>query len=150
MPFITEQLWSDITNRSNMLIHEDWPEYKANDLIDLAADNEMNWVITLIETIRSVRSEMNVNGGAKIDLIILELEKGKDKPFNENLVMIKRLARLETISEAAEAPKGSVTLTVDGGSFCLPISQVLDLGAEKNRLESILLKLQNDINSINM
>ena len=148
MPFITEQLWSDITNRSNMLIHEDWPEYKSSDLIDLAADNEMNWVITLIETIRSVRSEMNVNGGAKIDLIILELEKGKDKPFNENLVMIKRLARLETISEAAEAPKGSVTLTVDGGSFCLPISQVLDLGAEKNRLESILLKLQNDINSI--
>ena len=145
MPFITEQLWSDITDRSNLLIHEDWPTYKSIDLIDIAADSEMNWVISIIENIRSVRSEMNVNAGAKIDLIIIELDESKGEAFNENLVMIKRLARLENISHALVAPKGSVTVAVEGGTVCLPLSQVIDLSAEKNRLQKLLDKLVVDI-----
>jgi valyl-tRNA synthetase len=145
MPFITEQLWSDIADRSNMLIHEDWPEYQSVDLVDIVADSEMNWVISIIENIRSVRSEMNVNAGAKIDLIILEFDDSKKVTFNENLVMIKRLARLKDISHALEAPKGSVTLTVEGGTVCLPLSEVIDLSAEKNRLQKLLDKLTTDI-----
>jgi len=145
MPFITEQLWSDIADRSNMLIHEDWPEYQSVDLVDIVADSEMNWVISIIENIRSVRSEMNVNAGAKIDLIILEFDVSKKVTFNENLVMIKRLARLKDISHALEAPKGSVTLTVEGGTVCLPLSEVIDLSAEKNRLQKLLDKLTTDI-----
>jgi valyl-tRNA synthetase len=145
MPFITEQLWSDIADRSNMLIHEDWPEYQSVDLVDIVADSEMNWVISIIENIRSVRSEMNVNAGAKIDLIILEFDDSKKVTFNENLVMIKRLARLKDISHALEAPKGSITLTVEGGTVCLPLSEVIDLSAEKNRLQKLLDKLTTDI-----
>ena len=145
MPFITEQLWSDIADRSNMLIHEDWPTYKSIDLMDITADNEMNWVISIIENIRSVRSEMNVNAGAKIDLIILELDESKKATFNENLLIIKRLARLEGISHSLVAPKCSVTLAVDGGTICLPLSQVIDLSVEKNRLQKLLDKLTTDI-----
>ena len=55
MPFITEELWETLSKRNEMLVHCDWPEYDSA-LIDHAADLEMNWVVNLIESIRSARS----------------------------------------------------------------------------------------------
>ena len=145
MPFITEKLWGEITVRANMLIHEDWPVYNVDDLFDEQSEKDITWVISLIENIRSVRSEMNVNGGAKLDLIILELSSEKQAILDTNLIMIKRLARIEELKQLKVAPKGSVTLTIDGGTICLPLSHLIDVSVEKSRLEKIMDKLKNDI-----
>ena len=69
MPFITEELWSSLGKRSNLLVHENWPNYNALDLVDPEADQEMNWIISLIENIRSARQQMHVPAGLKIPLI---------------------------------------------------------------------------------
>ena len=52
MPFITEELWGTLAKREGMLIHADWPTY-GDELIDAEADAEMNWVIALIDSVRS-------------------------------------------------------------------------------------------------
>ena len=54
-----------MAGRAKMLVHADWPAY-GSELIDTDADHEMNWVISLIEEIRSVRMQMHVPAGAKI------------------------------------------------------------------------------------
>ena len=66
MPFITEELWGNTGERAKMLVHADWPEYTGADLIDTGADSEMNWVITLIEEVRSARahSDESVRAGS--------------------------------------------------------------------------------------
>ncbi len=148
MPYITEQLWGDITARDNMLVHQDWPAYTAADLVDADAAREMNWVVGLIEQIRSVRSEMHVNAGAKIPMIQLELDALGKAALAGNLTMVKRLARIEDLSEATEAPKGSVTLAVEGGTFCLPLADVIDVEAEKARLTKTIEKLEKELNGI--
>ena len=145
MPFITEKLWGEIAVRPNMLIHEDWPTYKADKLVDKRADQEITWTISLIENIRSVRSEMNVNAGAKTDMVLLDLSCDKRVALDDNLIMIKRLARVENVKEAKSAPKGSVTLTIDGGTICLPLSHLIDVSSEKSRLNKIMGKLNADI-----
>jgi len=147
MPFITEQLWGDITQRENMLIHQDWPTYPA-DLIDVEADREMNWVITLIESIRSVRAEMRVPAGAKIPMVQLQLDKAGQAALKGNTLLIHRLARLSNLSLAAEAPKGAITVAVEGGVFCLPLADIIDLEAEKARLEKALTKLAKEIGGL--
>ncbi len=147
MPYITEQLWGDIADRPKMLIHADWPTY-GDELIDKAADEEMNWVIGLIESIRSVRAEMRVNAGAKIPMIQLELSDAGKAALKGNRVLIDRLARLSDISSAATAPKGAVTITVEGGTFCLPLADVIDLDAEKARLTKALEKLTKESGGI--
>jgi valyl-tRNA synthetase len=148
MPYITEQLWGDIAPRDNMLVHQDWPTYTAADLVDADAAREMNWVVGLIEKIRSVRSEMHVNAGAKILMIQLELDHLGKAALAGNLTMIKRLARIEDLSEGTEAPKGSVTLAVEGGTFCLPLADVIDVEAEKARLMKTIEKLEKELNGI--
>ncbi len=143
MPYITEQLWGDIAERPKMLIHADWPTYGDN-LIDEAADAEMNWVIGLIENIRSIRAEMRVNAGAKIPMIQLDLSLAGQAALKGNSLLIRRLARVSDISSAANAPKGAVTITVEGGTFCLPLADVIDLDAEKARLNKALEKLAKE------
>jgi len=147
MPFITEQLWGDITARDTMLIHQNWPTYPA-DLIDVEADREMNWVITLIESIRSVRAEMRVPAGAKIPMVQLQLDKAGQAALKGNTLLIHRLARLSNLSLAAEAPKGAITVAVEGGVFCLPLADIIDLEAEKARLEKALTKLAKEIGGL--
>ncbi len=148
MPYITEQLWGDIAERANMLVHEDWPTYTSADLLDADASREMNWVVGLIEQIRSVRAEMRVNAGAKIPMVQLELDDLGKAALERNLPMIMRLARIEELTEASEAPKGSVTMAVEGGTFCLPLADIIDVDSEKARLTKLIEKLEKELNGI--
>lgn len=142
MPFITEQLWSDLDKRDEPLMHRDWPQLGA--LADDAADAEMGWVIGLIEQIRSVRAEMNVNAGAKIPLLQLALDAPQQQMLDRNFALISRLARVPEIELCAEAPKGAVALPVNGGSFALPLADVIDVAKEQARLDKALGKLRKE------
>lgn len=148
MPFITEELWAETGQRKTMLALAEWPTYTAADLVDDAANAEMNWVIGLIEQVRSVRAEMRVNAGAKIEMVQLDLDAAAANALNNNKSMIMRLARVENITLASEAPKGSVTLPVEGGQFCLPLAGLVDVDAEKARLTKSIAKLEKELNGI--
>jgi len=74
MPFVTEELWGTLGARPKMLVHADWPSYGA-DSVDPAADREMNWVISLIEQIRSARAQMHVPAGLHVPLLASELNE---------------------------------------------------------------------------
>ena len=58
--------------------------------------------------------------------------------------LVARLARVERFETAAEAPKGAVTLTVQGATFCLPLADVIDIAAERDRLAKTLDKLDKE------
>ncbi len=148
MPYITEQLWGDIAERPKMLVHADWPEYSMADLVDGAADREMNWVINLIEQVRSVRASMRVPAGAWIDMVQLELDDAGAQALARNMAMVRRLARINDVTVAAAAPRGAVTIAVEGGTFCLPLADVIDVDAERARLEKALGKLEKEASGL--
>ena len=66
MPFITEELWH-ANPRDHDLIVAQWPQTDARSL-DPAAEADINWLISLIEEIRRVRSEVNVPPAARTEL----------------------------------------------------------------------------------
>ncbi|MFQ5439502.1 MAG: class I tRNA ligase family protein, partial [Paracoccaceae bacterium] len=144
MPFITEDLWGAIAPRQKMLVHADWPTFGVADHVDPRADHEMNWVISLIEQVRSVRAELRVNAGAKIPMIQLDLDDVAQQALSGNLAMIRRLARIDTLTRQDSAPKGAVTIALEGGTFCLPLEGLVDVAAEKARLGKALEKLAKE------
>ncbi|MEL6645829.1 MAG: valine--tRNA ligase [Pseudomonadota bacterium] len=148
MPFITEELWAASAERAKMLIHADWPEYTADDLVDSAAEAEMRWVIAMIEAVRSVRGEMNVPAALKVDLLQVELDAAGQAAWNRNAALIERLARIESVTVADAAPKGAATITVPGGTYALPLADIIDVGAEKARLEKSLQKLGKELGGL--
>ncbi|MEM9522969.1 MAG: valine--tRNA ligase, partial [Pseudomonadota bacterium] len=148
MPFITEELWGLSAHRDKMLIHADWPTYKASDLLDETSAAEMNWVISLIENIRSVRAEMGVPAGVYIPMLQLELSTEGQTAWARNEALIKRLAHIASLDEAETAPKGAVTITIEGGTFCLPLADVIDVAVEKERLKRSLDKIEKELGGL--
>jgi valyl-tRNA synthetase len=132
MPFVTEELWTLTGDRKGMLVHGDWPTLGA-DLIDADADRQMNWVIALIEAVRSARSQMGVPAGAKLDLIVTEADDAARAALSANGPLIERIARVNTPVDGV-AGKGMISVSAQGASFALPIGDVIDVAAETARL----------------
>ena len=147
-PFITEELHEHLLGaaRSKPLIVSDWPVYD-DALIDANADAEMNWVIKLISEIRSARSEVNVPPAAKMDAILVEGGEAVLARAEAYMDLIGRLARIEGIA-IGEAPKGALQVIVDEAVVALPLAGVIDLGAEKARLEKAIAKADGEISKI--
>ena len=147
MPFITEELWETLSKRNEMLVHCDWPEYDSV-LIDHAADLEMNWVVNLIESIRSARAQLRVPAGLKIPMIFLEMDSEAKQAWENNSEMIQKLARITELTSADEIPKGSIAISAKGASFALPLEGIIDVEEEKKRLSKSLDKLQKEISAL--
>jgi valyl-tRNA synthetase len=148
MPFITEELWGMGESRAKMLAHADWPTYTAADLVDADADREMNWVIALIENTRSARAQVHVPAGAKVPLLVKDLDAKGQSAWDNNAALIQRLARIESLTAVDEFPKGTVTIPMEGGTFAIPLEGLIDVQAEIDRLEKTLQKLGKELGGL--
>jgi valyl-tRNA synthetase len=145
MPFITEELWAVTAEqgpkRFQLLALSDWP--KLDGLADDKAEAEIGWVIELITAVRSIRAEMNIT--AAIPLVLAGASAGIKARAERWAEFIKRLARVSEISSAAAPPPGSVQLVVRGEVAALPLKGVIDLAAERARLDKEMQKADADI-----
>jgi valyl-tRNA synthetase len=147
MPFITEELWSRLVEvgveRDNLLCLSTWPVFEG--LADADADEEIGWLVGLISEVRSVRSEMNVPAGAKVPLVLVGAGKALRARVDRHEETIERLARLDDISFGKVAPKGSAQIVLGETVAALPLAGVIDMGAERARLERETDKCRSEI-----
>ncbi|WP_353627973.1 valine--tRNA ligase [Sulfitobacter sp. TCYB15] len=148
MPYITEELWQTTATRSKMLVHGDWPTYSTAEMLDADADRELNWVIGLIESIRSARAQMHVPAGLKVPMLYTDMDDAGQTAWDRNEAMIKRLARVETLEKTESFPKGTVSIAAPGASFGLPLAGLIDIDTEKARLQKSLDKLGKEIGGL--
>ena len=142
MPFITEELWQK-TNAPGVLITAQWPSYQG--LGDQKVDAEMNWVIDFISQVRSVRAEMNVPAGAKIDCVIVGANTESRRRAATWEQEIMRLARLKAIDFEDKVPGSSAQVVLGEAVLALPLEGVIDFAAERARLGKELEKVAKDI-----
>ncbi|MEH6392108.1 MAG: valine--tRNA ligase, partial [Sulfitobacter sp.] len=102
----------------------------------------------LIESIRSARAQMHVPAGLKVPMLYTDMDDAGQTAWDRNEVMIKRLARVETIEKTESFPKGTVSIAAPGASFGLPLAGLIDIDAEKARLQKSLDKLGKEIGGL--
>jgi valyl-tRNA synthetase len=78
----------------------------------------------------------------------LDLDAAGDAAWTRNESLILRLARVTDRSVVKDLPKGAVTIPVDGGTFALPLSDVIDVAEELARLDKTLGKLAKDMGGL--
>jgi valyl-tRNA synthetase len=144
MPFVTEELWSRNLGRTPLALSA-WPEPGFE---DEAAAAEINWLVELITAIRSVRSEMNVPAGAMMPLAVAGASAETRQRLANHDAVIRRLARIESIKLENEPVKGAVQLHLGEATLSLPLGDVIDLSAEKQRLEKELERIAKEIAKI--
>jgi len=147
MPFVSEEIWGQKA-RPSMIVHAPWPSYTAADLVDSQADADLSWTVAMIEAIRSARAQMNVPAGAFIPLVVKGMDDAAKSAWEQNEALIMRFARIESIAHVEDLPKGTVALAASGGTFGLPLEGVIDVAAEKARLEKTLDKLAKELGGL--
>ena len=137
-PFITEELFEklDIAQNGALLAGSAWPE-PMDALIDQDAIDEMEWVTRLVSQVRAVRAEMNVPPAAKAPLLVAGASDRTKARLERRRDAILRLARLsEARAEAGrEGPAGALQIVIDEAVAFLPIADLIDVDAERKRLE---------------
>ena len=145
MPFMTEELWQQLAdNRPYKLIQGEWPELDVS-LVDDTVNEEIDWLVRLITSIRAVRSEMNVPAGATTPLFYQGASEHTVANLDQHLDLLKRLARIDSVTATDSVGEGAIQLVVDEATFVLPLADVMDLSAERTRLEKEISKIDADI-----
>jgi valyl-tRNA synthetase len=150
MPFVTEELWAVTAQggapRPGLLTLSPWPQLDG--LADTAAEQEIGWVVDLVSAVRSVRAEMNLSPATPIPLVLVGASAATRERAGRWTEVLQRLARLGDISFADRAPQGAVQLLVRGETAALPLKGVIDLAAERARLEKEMTKVEADISRV--
>ena len=146
MPFVTEELWQQTATRDHWLMEANWPSYKG--LGDAKADTEIQWVISIISEIRSVRAEMNISGGLKIPCVLVGAgqESRRIAAAWENEII--RLARLSSISFEGRVPRASAQIVLGEATVALPLEGVIDFSIETARLTKEQDRIEKELAAI--
>jgi valyl-tRNA synthetase len=150
MPFLTEVLWQKLPQPAGAAPSIMIAPYPTADdgRPDAEAVREAGWMMEVITAVRTLRAEYDLPPSARINVFLhtdsLELKSVIDA--NARLVHhLCRLESLEIVPTSHPRAKGSVTAVVGSGELCLPLKGLVNVEAERARLDKELLKLRKYI-----
>ena len=145
-PFVTEEIWSKLKKHNDSdLIVKDWPKIE-NKWINKSLEDEMEILKSLISSIRTIRSQMNVPPN-KLCKMIVQCNSEQKSILNSHSLIIKSLAKIETIemTEDSKKPSQSATAIVDNMEIFIPLKGIIDFDIEKKRLQKRIKELNNHL-----
>src|SRR5688500_3045080 len=151
MPYITEELWQRLPGGKQlhaayqgaepMIMLAAYPEGRA-ELIDEAAESEMQAVTDLISRVRNIRSEMNIKPAHRVSIILRPGSGTTHQFLLAAKEQIMRIARASDV-QVGEAPKASARAVLAGGAeLAVPLEGLIDFEQERQRLNREQQKLQ--------
>jgi valyl-tRNA synthetase len=146
MPFITEEIHSKLPGTTGSMMEDTFPEYKENN-VDLEAEKTFSTVINVIDCVRNVRGEMNLNPGLNLDLLIRTRHDHEVTTLNNNAQYINSLGRANLIKSGPTVKKPRVSISSVCGEMdiFIPLEGKINFTEEKNRVEKELNKIEKDI-----
>ncbi|WP_308908384.1 valine--tRNA ligase [Pseudomonas canadensis] len=153
MPFITEEIWQRLAPLAGIegktIMLQPWPV--ANEArIDEAAESDIEWLKTLMMGTRNIRAEMNIGPGKPLAVFVKNASAEDQRRLTENDALLKKLAKLESITVLAageEAPL-SATALVGEMEVLVPMAGLIDKGAELARLDKEIGRLQGEVQRV--
>ncbi len=149
MPFITEEIYSALPNKDNMLIVEKWPEIReAYNFVE--EEKNVNSVIKAITAIRNQRSSLNVPAKTKQKLTILaenEANKALIEKIKAQFINLASASEVEVENKADYKIEddGMVKLVFNEFSVYMSLDELMDYDKERARLKDEIKKLESEI-----
>ena len=149
MPFITEEIYSALPNKDDMLIVEKWPEIREEyNFID--EEKNVNSVIKAITAIRNQRASLNVPAKTKQKLIILaenEANKALIEKIKAQFINLASASEVEVENKAdfKIEDDGMVKLVFNEFSVYMSLDELMDYDKERARLKEEIKKLESEI-----
>jgi len=171
MPYITEGIWEQLSKIAGLnpsIIAAGWPTERHDPPMQFRGEGseevpvgggckadrvsfEMNTVQSIITAVRVVRSEMNLAPATMINVVMSIPDPARRGIVQANIADIKRLAKIEQAAIHANVPRPpqSSVAVVAGVDIYIPLSGLIDLEKEKQRLAKELAFTNNEIERCN-
>jgi valyl-tRNA synthetase len=148
-PFVTEALWDAFGyGEALSLVRAPWPEPYGVPAA-AAAREEIGWLIRFITAVRTVRAEMNVPPSVKCPVYLREASAQTLARAAAWVEAVGRLARASAVEAAPDpVPKGSAQIVLDEATVILPLADLIDLGAERIRLERERARAADEVEKV--
>ncbi|MXP10223.1 valine--tRNA ligase [Pseudoblastomonas halimionae] len=147
MPFVTEELWSLLGDRADYpLITAKWPDPQAE--VDASAKAEIDYVIALTSALRSAKNELGLAPGAKLEAWIANPSPTGAKVLDNQEAALDRVARLSAIHRDTAPAGASMEVAAGGDAYVVPLEGLVDIDAEKARLEKALAASAKEAKSL--
>jgi valyl-tRNA synthetase len=141
MPFLTEELWQHLKDReeNESIMIAKFPTAEKK-WIDKVTEQEMAFVQLTINSIRNIRGELSVPPSKDIEMLIRFENRAKESIIQKYQGYFQRLSRVVKIQQhhSLERPKHAATAVVDGGEIFIPLEGIIDLDAERQRIQKEL------------
>jgi len=143
MPFLTEELWHQIADRSKeeALIVSLYPESKA---IDQTILKDFEIAAEVVSGIRTIRKEKNISFKDTIVFSILN---------NENIstrfdAVIKKLGNISELNYVSDKVEGALSFRVKSNECFIPMAGAIDVEAEIKKLTEELNYTEGFLKSV--
>jgi len=154
MPFISEEIWQQVAPRAGIdaetIMLRPYPE--AGDIDNSDDDHgdavaDIEWVRQFILGVRQIRGEMDISPGKSLPVLLQHAGDSDLRRCDEHAYLLQRVGRVESVSQlaAGEEPPASATALLGDLRLLVPMKGIIDVDAERARLEKQKQKVEADL-----
>ena len=144
MPFITEEIWQRLPHEGDSIMIAAYPSATRRQ-IDAAAERDLAVVMGAVTAIRNIRGEMRVPPGVTL-AATAKTAGAHTALLREHAPLAQSLARATlTVDPRATRPRASALGVVGGTELYVALEGVVDLAAERQRLEKEIRRAEEAI-----
>ena len=145
MPFVTEKIYMQLYHNDESIMISKWPEYTES-LSFKKEEEQIEKLKTIIVGIRNLRTNLNVHPSKKSKLIFVT--KTANDMLKESSAMIQKLGfanEIDIQENKENIPQNAMSVLADGIEVYIPFEELVDLEAEKQRLQGEREKLLSEV-----
>ena len=148
MPFVTEEIWQRLPNRKGpSIMIAPFPGARP-ELLDAAAEKEMDAIARAIDGARSVRGEVNLPPNQKVPLQLFARDPSLFKKHEKAFIHLANASEVQIFELKAPRPHGAAVHVEAEVEVHLPLRGLIDFAAEKVRVEKELLAADGELQKI--
>jgi len=149
MPFITEEIWQSVAPRlgrqGDTIMLAAWPTSDAEQS-DTTAEDEIEWLKTVISAIRTIRSEANIAPSETLEVLLGNATSRDAANLEKHLPSLQKLAKVGSAKVLTETDEEPPVLSALAGTLevMVPMAGVIDINNELSRLDKELERMTAD------
>ncbi len=151
MPFVTEELWANLPNKTDFIMKASYPVCDES-LIDKKSEEEMIFLQEFISLVRNARSDMGVHPGTNVKIFVLPHNNEMKDVLSQNLNALGLLARVQELSFITSSDgysKNSAAIILKDLEAFMPIEGLVDTKTEIDKLKKEQSKILADLEKVN-
>ena len=163
MPFVTEELWQHLNSvasekalhHSSLITHHSimaasWPKTEKR-WIDTEAEKQFALFKAVVTAIRNTKTELNVPIETKPPVQLSTKREAVRRFFEDQRPFLQFLAQVGdvTVGQGLTKPRDASATVVDGVEVIVPLSGLIDVAKERQRLQTRVQELTDELNRLN-